>query len=72
MPGNPHGRHGVSLTPGVDRKYPVEENEEMDISDSEVLDEITTSRGELKLRSVSFDEKFVQVFPEDEEQPRDS
>ncbi|XP_010049957.2 boron transporter 4 isoform X1 [Eucalyptus grandis] len=72
IPGNPHGRHGVSLTQGVDREYSVEENEEMDISDSEVLDEITTSRGELKLRSVSFDEKFVQVFPEDEEQPRDS
>ncbi|XP_048133277.1 boron transporter 4-like isoform X1 [Rhodamnia argentea] len=72
IPGNAHGRHGVSLTQGVDREYSVEENDDMDISDSEVLDEITTSRGELKLRSVSFDEKFVQVFPEDEEQPRDS
>lgn len=46
---------------GVDKEYSVEENDEMEISDSEVLDEITTSRGELKLRSISFDEKFVQV-----------
>ncbi|XP_056162154.1 boron transporter 4-like isoform X1 [Syzygium oleosum] len=73
IPGNPHGRHGVALTQqGVDKEYSIEENDEMEISDSEVLDEITTSRGELKLRSISFDEKFVQIFPEDEEQPRDS
>ncbi|CBI20996.3 hypothetical protein VitviT2T_004759 [Vitis vinifera] len=37
-----------------------------DFFDAEILDEMTTNRGELKLRTVSFNEdRFFQVHPED-------
>ncbi|KAB1218635.1 Boron transporter 4 [Morella rubra] len=38
----------------------------VEICDAEILDELTTSRGELKVRNVSFsEEKRVQVYPEE-------
>ncbi|EHA8589710.1 Bicarbonate transporter, eukaryotic [Cocos nucifera] len=37
-----------------------------ELCDAEILDELTTSRGELKIRTKSFsDEKFLQVYPEE-------
>ncbi|XP_058201804.1 probable boron transporter 6 isoform X1 [Rhododendron vialii] len=41
------------------------ENPDMGLSSQEILDEITTHRGELKLRSVSFPEQQFPVYPED-------
>ncbi|GAA0140672.1 secondary carrier transporter [Lithospermum erythrorhizon] len=39
---------------------------EINMSDAEILDELTTSRGELKLRTLSFsDERRPQVYPKD-------
>lgn len=42
-----------------EREIPDEEND--DFSDAEILDEMTTHRGELKHRSVSFTERQHQV-----------
>ncbi|KAK6116867.1 hypothetical protein DH2020_049397 [Rehmannia glutinosa] len=36
-----------------------------DVSSDEILDEITTHRGELKHRSMSFNDRHFQVFPEE-------
>ncbi|KAH7840071.1 hypothetical protein Vadar_012304 [Vaccinium darrowii] len=44
------------------------ETPEMDLSSQEILDEMTTHRGELKLRSVSFSERQFQVHPKDQGQ----
>ncbi|KAL2543936.1 putative boron transporter 6 [Forsythia ovata] len=40
------------------------EDDAFDVSSDELLDEMTTHRGELKHRSVSFNERQSQVFPE--------
>ncbi|XP_022849737.1 probable boron transporter 6 isoform X1 [Olea europaea var. sylvestris] len=40
------------------------EDDTYDISSDELLDEMTTRRGELKYRSVSFNERQIQVFPQ--------
>ncbi|KAL7168289.1 hypothetical protein ACSBR2_038680 [Camellia fascicularis] len=42
------------------------ENHEFESSDAEILDELSTSRGELKFRSVSLSECLSQVHPEDD------
>ncbi|KAM3218352.1 putative boron transporter 7 [Capsicum annuum] len=41
----------------------VDEENDDDFSDAEILDEMTTRRGELKHRSVSFTERQHQVYP---------
>ncbi|KAJ6704250.1 BORON TRANSPORTER 4-RELATED [Salix viminalis] len=46
------------------------EEGEVEMCDAEILDELTTSRGELKVRTVSFnEEKTTQVYPEGAVQP---
>jgi hypothetical protein len=48
-----------------EREAPVLGNEEgkVEMCDAEILDELTTSRGELKVRTVSFrEENTTQVF----------
>ncbi|KAJ6706306.1 ANION EXCHANGE PROTEIN [Salix purpurea] len=46
------------------------EEGEVEMCDAEILDELTTSRGELKVRTVSFnEEKITQVYPEGAVQP---
>ncbi|XP_015885897.2 boron transporter 4 [Ziziphus jujuba] len=63
--GAPHRNRSISLT---ERDLPDADNDNTaeDIYDAEVLDEMTTSRGELKLRTVSHNEdRFSQVHPED-------
>ncbi|CAK9164830.1 unnamed protein product [Ilex paraguariensis] len=46
--------------------HPGSEEGQPEICDAEILDELTTSRGELKLRTVSFrEEKGLQVHPGD-------
>lgn len=46
-----------------ERQAPVLGNEEGEMCDAEILDELTTSRGELKFRTVSFrEENATQVF----------
>ncbi|KAJ8555466.1 hypothetical protein K7X08_012962 [Anisodus acutangulus] len=45
-----------------EREIADEQNED-DFSDAEILDEMTTHRGELKHRSVSFTERQHQVYP---------
>ncbi|KAI4380679.1 hypothetical protein MLD38_006842 [Melastoma candidum] len=48
-------------------------DDETEQSDCEILDELTTSRGELKYRSRSVrlqEDRLLQVFPEDNNQPR--
>ncbi|XAR69359.1 hypothetical protein NMG60_11000907 [Bertholletia excelsa] len=45
-----------------------EEVSAMDLSSQEIFDEITTRRGELKRRSVSFNERQLQVHPENTQQ----
>ncbi|KAJ7966141.1 Boron transporter-like protein [Quillaja saponaria] len=67
-------KHGLGL-PFAEREPPDDENEAStdDFFDAEILDEITTHRGELKLRNVSIndrpvsinDERLYQVYPED-------
>ncbi|CAI9094491.1 OLC1v1030240C1 [Oldenlandia corymbosa var. corymbosa] len=42
----------------------MEDESGFDLSSAEILDEMTTHRGELKHRSVSFNERQYQVFPE--------
>lgn len=43
------------------------ESSEPEVCDAEILDELTTSRGEFKLRALSFtDEKHFQVHPEED------
>ncbi|KAH9714863.1 Boron transporter 4 [Citrus sinensis] len=43
-----------------------EKEEELEMCDAEILDELTTSRGELKVRNVSFsEERHGLVYPED-------
>ncbi|XP_075489007.1 putative boron transporter 7 isoform X1 [Primulina tabacum] len=41
-----------------------EDDARPDVSSAEILDDMTTRRGELKHRSVSFNERHQQVFPE--------
>ncbi|XP_073021670.1 probable boron transporter 7 isoform X1 [Primulina eburnea] len=51
-----------------DRESPDTDEEEdvcPDVSSAEILDEMTTHRGELKHRSVSFNSRQLQVFPEE-------
>ncbi|KAL2493428.1 Boron transporter 4 [Abeliophyllum distichum] len=66
----------IAGAPQRSRSFSITENEgthignggEENICDAEILDELTTSRGELKLRTVSFtEEKRPQVYPEVEE-----
>ncbi|XP_011014678.1 PREDICTED: boron transporter 4-like [Populus euphratica] len=46
------------------------EEGEVEMCDAEIFDELTTSRGELKVRTVSFsEEKNTQVYPEGAVQP---
>ncbi|XP_073033395.1 boron transporter 4-like isoform X2 [Primulina eburnea] len=53
-----------------DRVSPDTDEEEADVcpdvSSAEILDEMTTHRGELKHRSVSFNGRQLQVFPEED------
>nr|GMD37303.1 boron transporter 4-like [Ipomoea batatas] len=49
----------VHNVPGSD------EEDEGGMNDAELLDELTTRRGELKLRTISFDDKRPQVHPTD-------
>lgn len=37
----------------------------MELSSAEILDELTTNRGELKHRSISYNDRQYQIFPED-------
>ncbi|KAL0330821.1 UNVERIFIED_CONTAM: putative boron transporter 7 [Sesamum angustifolium] len=49
-----------------DRELPdTDDDEGADVSSAEILDEMTTHRGELKHRSVSFNDRQLQVIPED-------
>ncbi|XP_011081918.1 boron transporter 4-like [Sesamum indicum] len=49
-----------------DRELPDSDDDEgADVSSAEILDEMTTHRGELKHRSVSFNDRQLQVIPED-------
>ncbi|XP_031282268.1 boron transporter 4-like [Pistacia vera] len=49
-----------------ERSHPETEEGEVELCDAEILDELTTSRGELKVRSVSFNEdRQSQVYPAD-------
>ncbi|KAL0323911.1 UNVERIFIED_CONTAM: Boron transporter 4 [Sesamum calycinum] len=50
----------------LDRELPdTDDDEGADVSSAEILDEMTTHRGELKHRSVSFNDRQLQVIPED-------
>ncbi|EXB94144.1 Boron transporter 4 [Morus notabilis] len=63
--GAPHRILSISVT---EREPPDSGSEDSteDFYDAEILDEITTNRGEFKLRTVSFnEERFLQVYPED-------
>ncbi|KAJ6963328.1 boron transporter 4-like [Populus alba x Populus x berolinensis] len=42
-----------------ERQAPVLGNEEGEMCDAEILDELTTSRGELKFRTVSFRKRML-------------
>ncbi|GFY99798.1 HCO3- transporter family [Actinidia rufa] len=65
--GNRNCSHSMSFKAG-DPVLMGNENNEFDTCDSEILDQLTTSRGELKLRSVSFsEERISQVHPEVDE-----
>ncbi|KAH7657221.1 Bicarbonate transporter eukaryotic protein [Dioscorea alata] len=39
-------------------------NDSVEVCDAEILDALTTSRGEFKRRSVSFNDRSLQVYPE--------
>ncbi|PSS19285.1 Boron transporter like [Actinidia chinensis var. chinensis] len=56
--------HTRSLSLGKREPPGDEESPEIRLSSQEILDEITTHRGELKLRSISFSERQFQVHPE--------
>lgn len=46
-----------------DTSYSGSEDSRDEVCDAEILDELTTSRGELKLRTVSFNEdRSLQVY----------
>lgn len=63
--GAPQRLLSISLTERVQPDTGSEESSE-DFYDAEILDEITTNRGEFKLRTMSFnEERFSQVYPED-------
>lgn len=49
------------LTQNRESADPDGEDDTYDISSDELLDEMTTRRGELKYRSVSFNERQIQV-----------
>nr|XP_019706944.2 boron transporter 4 [Elaeis guineensis]XP_029121176.1 boron transporter 4 [Elaeis guineensis]XP_029121177.1 boron transporter 4 [Elaeis guineensis] len=61
--------HHPSITLRVlEGEYSLSESADSDheLCDAEILDELTTSRGELKIRTKSFtDEKFLSVYPEE-------
>lgn len=63
--GAPQRLLSISLTEREPPDTGSEESSE-DFYDAEILDEITTNRGEFKLRTMSFnEERFSQVYPED-------
>ncbi|KAH7652132.1 Bicarbonate transporter eukaryotic protein [Dioscorea alata] len=71
IPGAPHRDHSITYTEretstsGDDDTEEEEEEEEEEVCDAEILDELTTRRGELKHRTRSFsEERFLQVHPE--------
>ncbi|XVE71644.1 hypothetical protein DITRI_Ditri10aG0167700 [Diplodiscus trichospermus] len=63
--GTPRRNLSISFKERGPFDSPSEENE-VDFYDAEILDEMTTNRGELKLRTVSFkEERLYQVYPRD-------
>lgn len=63
--GAPQRLLSISLTEREPPDTGSDESSE-DFYDAEILDEITTNRGEFKLRTMSFnEERFSQVYPED-------
>nr|CAD1843008.1 unnamed protein product [Ananas comosus var. bracteatus] len=60
-----HHDRSLSFREG-DTSYSGSEDSRDEVCDAEILDELTTSRGELKLRTVSFNEdRSLQVYPEE-------
>ncbi|KAM7253817.1 hypothetical protein ACFE04_031499 [Oxalis oulophora] len=51
------GTPRLSLNRSIKEQENADEDDALEMSDSEILDELTTSRGELKLRNVSFAEE---------------
>ncbi|KAJ8624141.1 hypothetical protein MRB53_032671 [Persea americana] len=66
VPGAPQHDHGRSI-----REHSDGEESTMEVCDAEILDEYTTHRGELKLRTASTfsDDRRYQVHPEEESRP---
>ncbi|KAK6914964.1 Bicarbonate transporter-like, transmembrane domain [Dillenia turbinata] len=69
IPGGPRHSSSLSFT-GRDAAVVRQGGGEVEVCDAEILDELTTNRGELKVRAVSFreDSKQLQIFPEDDVQ----
>ncbi|XP_074287772.1 boron transporter 4-like [Silene latifolia] len=74
--GNSKSRHSLrwasfSFRGDVTPDFGIVSEEEMEVSDSELLDELTTNRGELKSRTVSFrSEKCATSISKEEVKPR--
>ncbi|KAJ3694186.1 hypothetical protein LUZ60_009666 [Juncus effusus] len=70
IPGMPHHRR-LSLAEGRNTSEEVSSgSRDEEVCDSEILDEMTTSRGELKVRTVSFKEdRLIQVHPDARNMP---
>ncbi|KAL3500390.1 hypothetical protein ACH5RR_039483 [Cinchona calisaya] len=62
--GHPIRKRSLPLRETESPDPDTEDEGAFDLSSAEILDEMTTNRGELKHRSVSFNERQYQVYPE--------
>ncbi|PIA65464.1 hypothetical protein AQUCO_00100749v1 [Aquilegia coerulea] len=64
--GAPHRNLSLSFKQERETSTGSEGSSELEVCDAEILDELTTNRGELKLRNSNFtEERHFQVYPED-------
>ncbi|WOK93939.1 boron transporter 4-like isoform X1 [Canna indica] len=68
--GTPRGARRLSFVEREESSPSKSEDPAMEMCDAEILDELTTHRGELKHRTTSFNDNRFQVYPEENENGR--